>query len=249
MLELFNIKKETGDFMIYYDHLPLDKEIIEALGELSIDYVFQPIFQPDGKTVFAWEALMRPTEKTVLELINEYIEADNTHVLEVATLFGAMQAYILRGYTERVCVNSFPNDCLRQDEADVFWEYFGDSIRNRMIVENLEYPYFSYEIWLEKSKSVRSMGNLLAADDFGSGINDMERVDAMKPDIVKLDRELISGIDHDSVKQNNVTRLVLDFHSKNMLVVAEGVEEKEEFEYLIGLGVDLFQGYYLARPA
>lgn len=235
--------------MIYYDHLPLDKEIIEALGELSIDYVFQPIFQPDGKTVFAWEALMRPAEKTVLELINEYIEADNTHVLEVATLFGAMQAYILRGYTERVCVNSFPNDCLRQDEADAFWEYFGDSIRNRMIVENLEYPYFSYEIWLEKNKSVRSMGNLLAADDFGSGINDMERVDVMKPDIVKLDRELISGIDHDPVKQNNVTRLVLDFHSKKMLVVAEGVEEKEEFDYLVGLGVDLFQGYYLARPA
>ncbi len=235
--------------MIYYDHLPLDKEIIEALRELSINYVFQPIFQPDGKTVFAWEALMRPTEKTVLELINEYIEADNTHVLEVATLFGAMQAYILRGYTERVCVNSFPNDCLRQDEADAFWEYFGDSIRNRMIVENLEYPYFSYEIWLEKSKSVRSMGNLLAADDFGSGINDMERVDVMKPDIVKLDRELISGIDHDSVKQNDVTRLVLDFHSKRMLVVAEGVEEKEEFDYLVGLGVDLFQGYYLARPA
>ena len=118
-----------------------------------------------------------------------------------------------------------------------------------MIVENLEYPYFSYEIWQEKSRSVRSMGNLLAADDFGSGINDMERVDVMKPDIVKLDRELISGIDHDSVKQNDVTRLVLDFHSKNMLVVAEGVEEKEEFDYLVGLGVDLFQGYYLARPA
>ena len=178
--------------MICFDHLALSEDILQALRELNIDYVFQPIYEKDRKTVYAWEALMRPTEKTVLELINEYIEADNTHVLEVATLFGAMQAYILRGYTERVCVNSFPNDCLRQDEADAFWEYFGDSIRNRMIVENLEYPYFSYEIWLEKSKSVRSMGNLLAADDFGSGINDMERVDVMKPDIVKLDRELIS---------------------------------------------------------
>ena len=77
-----------------------------------------------------------------------------------------MQAYILRGYEENVSVNSFPNDCLRQDEADVFWEYFGDSIRGRMIVENLEYPsYFSYEIWQEKSRSVRAMENLLAADD------------------------------------------------------------------------------------
>lgn len=235
--------------MIYYDHLPLDKEILKALGELSINYVFQPVFYPDGKTVYAWEALMRPTDKTVLELINEYMEADNLHVLEVATLFGAMQAYILRGYTERVSVNSFPNDCLRQDEADVFWEYFGDSIRGRMIVENLEYPYFSYDIWQEKSQSIRYMNNLLAADDFGCGINDMERIDLMKPDIVKLDRELISGIDHDPKKQNNVTQLVLDFHSKGLLVVAEGVEEKEEFDYLVGLGVDLFQGYYLARPA
>ena len=235
--------------MIYYDHLPLDKEILDALGELSINYVFQPIYYPDGKTVYAWEALMRPTDMTVMDLINEYMEADNLHVLEVATLFGAMQAYILRGYTERVSVNSFPNDCLRQDEADTFWEYFGDSIRNRMIVENLEYPYFSYEIWKEKSRSVRSMGNLLAADDFGSGINDIERIDAMNPDIVKLDRELISGIDHDPAKQNNVTRLVLDFHSKNILVVAEGVEEKEEFDYLVGLGVDLFQGFYLAHPS
>ena len=62
--------------MIYYDHLPLDKEILDALGKLSINYVFQPIFYPNGKTVFAWEALMRPTEKTVLELIDEYMQKD-----------------------------------------------------------------------------------------------------------------------------------------------------------------------------
>ncbi|MCR5337843.1 MAG: EAL domain-containing protein [Lachnospiraceae bacterium] len=235
--------------MIYYDHLPLDKEILEALGELSINYVFQPIFLPDKKTVYAWEALMRPTEKTVLELIDEYMEADRLHVLEVATIFGAMQAYFLRGYTERVSVNSFPSDNLTQQEADAFWEYYGDSIRGRMIVESLEYPYFSYANWLEKSKSVRTMDNLLSVDDFGSGINDMEKVELMRPHIVKLDRELISGIDHIPEKQQNVQELVLKFHSEGILVVAEGVEEKEEFDYLVGLGVDLFQGYYLARPA
>ncbi|MBO7362183.1 MAG: EAL domain-containing protein, partial [Lachnospiraceae bacterium] len=46
----------------------------------------------------------------------------------------------------------------------------------------------------------------------------------------------------------NVEKLVLKFHEDDILVVAEGVEEKEEFECLVGLGVDLFQGYYLARP-
>ena len=235
--------------MIYYDHLPLDKEILEALGQLSINYVFQPIYKPDGKTIYAHEALMRPTDMTVTELIERYIAADKVHVMEVATFFGAMQAYQLRGYQERVSINSFPCDCMLQEEADVFLEYFGNEIRGRMIIENLEYPYFSEEHYIEKKRSVRFMDNLIALDDFGNGINDMARVEATDPDIVKLDRELISGIDHLPEKQDNVKRIMLDLHSKDILVVAEGVEEKAEFDYLVGIGVDLFQGYYLARPA
>ena len=235
--------------MISFEHLPLDEDILKALRELSINYVFQPIFKPDAETVFAWEALMRPTEMTVTDLIAEYEKRDKLHVLEVATFFGAMQAYFLRGYEERVAINSFPSDCMKQEEADVFLDHFGERIRGRMIIENLEYPYFSPEHWKEKKRSVKSMDNLLAADDFGTGLNNMELMEFMSPDIVKLDREVISGIDHIIEKQENVKKLVEHFHSKNILVVAEGIEEKEEFEYLQGLGVDLYQGYYLARPA
>ena len=235
--------------MINFDHLPLHTDILQALRELSINYVFQPIFRPDGKTVYAWEALMRPTDMTVTDLIADYAKKDKLHVLEVATFFGAMQAYFLRGYEEKVAINSFPSDCMKQEEADVFLDYFGENIRGRMIIENLEYPYFSPEHWKEKSRSVKFMDNLLAADDFGTGLNNMELIEFMSPDIVKLDRELISGIDHISEKQENVKNLVRIFHSKDIMVVAEGIEEKEEFEYLIGLGVDLYQGYYLARPA
>ena len=235
--------------MINFDHLPLDTDILQALRELSINYVFQPIYLSDGKTVYAWEALMRPTDMTVTDLIEDYSKKDKLHVLEVATFFGAMQAYFLRGYEERVAINSFPSDCMKQEEADVFLDFFGEQIRGRMIIENLEYPYFSPEHWKEKSRSVRRMDNLLAADDFGTGLNNMELMEFMSPDIVKLDRELISGIDHISEKQENVKKLVDLFHSKDIKVVAEGVEEKEEFECLQGLGVDLYQGYYLARPA
>ena len=192
---------------------------------------------------------MRPAEMTVTDLIADYTKKDKLHVLEVATFFGAMQAYYLRGYEERVAINSFPSDCMKQEEADVFLDHFGESIRGRMIIENLEYPYFSPEHWKEKKRSVKSMDNLLAADDFGTGLNNMELMEFMSPDIVKLDREVISGIDHIIEKQENVKALVALFHSKDIMVVAEGIEEKEEFEYLRGLGVDLYQGYYLARPA
>ena len=235
--------------MIFYDHLPLDKDILKALGELSINYVFQPIFQADGETVYAREALMRPMEMTVTDLIEDYARKEKLHVLEVATFFGAMQAYFLRGYEERVSINSFPSDCMRGEEADAFLEYFGEEIRGRMIIESLEYPFFSMEHWKIKHESVRYMDNLFAVDDFGSGINDFERVEIIAPDLVKLDRELISGIDHISEKQDNVKKLIPYFHEKDILIVAEGVEEKEEFDCLRDMGVDLYQGYYLARPA
>jgi EAL domain-containing protein (putative c-di-GMP-specific phosphodiesterase class I) len=235
--------------MINFDHLPLGKDILDALKELSINYVFQPIFKADGKTTYAWEALMRPNGMTVTELIDDYSKKDKLHVLEVATFFGAMQEFFERGYTQKISINSFSSDCMSVEESEVFYETFGEELRDRLIVENLEYPYSSAEDCQEKSKSVRMMNNMLSVDDFGSGINDLETVELMEPDIVKLDRGLISGIDHDSEKQDNVENLVSHFHSKGMLVVAEGVEKKAEFDYLVGLGVDLYQGFYLARPA
>lgn len=235
--------------MIYFDQLPLPEEILQALSKLHIDYVFQPIFKPDGKTVYAYEALMRPKEMTVTDLIEEYKEKGKLHIIEVATFFGAMQAYFLRGYEERVAINSFPSECINQAEADVFLEYFGEDIRGRMIVEILEYPQFSEKHWRVKNESVRFMDNMISLDDFGAGINNMEKVDHLQPDIVKLDRALISGIDGDTQKQAYCTEQIRLIHEKNAVVVAEGVETKGEFDCLVSLGADLFQGYYLARPS
>ena len=235
--------------MIHYEHLALSEEILKTLAELQIDYVFQPIFEKDKKTVYAWEALMRPKEITVTDLIAKYQGADKLHIIEVATFFGAMQAYFMRGYTERVAINSFPSDCLEPEEAQVFWYYFGDDIRGRMIIEILEYPYFSLDHWLEKNRSVRAMNNLFSLDDYGSGINDMEKVDFIKPDIVKLDRSMICDIDKDPTKQANCRESIATLHDYGIKVVAEGVETKEEFDYLVSIGADYFQGYYLARPS
>ena len=234
--------------MIYFDDLPLDKEILKALGELSITYVFQPIFLADGKTIFARDALMRPTQMTVMELIEEYTKRDKLHVLEVATFFGAMQEYQLRGYECRICMNSFPSEYFTIEESLAFDDYYG-RMTGLGIIEILEYPYISEEAVARKRIATSAQDLWISIDDFGTGINNRDVVNMYDTKIVKLDRHLISGIDHLPEKQENVKNLLRIFHDKGILVVAEGVEEKEEFEYLVGLGVDLFQGYYLARPA
>ena len=128
--------------MIYFNDLPLDKEINKALDELAINYVFQPIFRADRKAIYAREALMRPTNMTVTELIEEYTKADKLHILEIATFFGAMQEYQLRGYTEYVCLNSFLSECFTPEETKAFADYYGDP-RGVGIIEILEYPYIS----------------------------------------------------------------------------------------------------------
>ena len=234
--------------MIYYDDLPLDKDILAALGELSINYVFQAIYKADGKTIFAREALMRPTDMTVMELIEEYTKLDKLHVLEVATFFGAMQEYHLRGYTERLCMNSFPSEYFTLEEQKAFADYYGD-MDGVGIIEMLEYPYISMEAVNAKIVATDRQKLWIAIDDFGVGLGDMKAVELYSPQIVKLDRTLISDIDNTPEKQQNVRSLVEEFHARDMLVVAEGVERKEEFDYLVEIGVDLFQGYYLQRPA
>ena len=233
--------------MIYFEDLPLDEDILKALGELSINYVFQSIFYPDGKTIFAREALMRPLNMTVTELIEKYAKEDKLHVLEVATFFGAMQEYQLRGYTDRVCFNSFPSEAFTPDESRVFTEYYGDQT-GLGIIEILEYPRIERELAKYKSDVIRSQDLWIAVDDFGVGLNDFDVVDMYDPHMVKIDRDLLSDIDKHKDKQENVTGLLKKFHEKGIKVVAEGVETKEEFDWLVEAGADFFQGYYLHRP-
>ena len=233
--------------MIYFEDLPLDEDILKALGELSINYVFQSIFYPDGKTIFAREALMRPLNMTVTELIEKYAKEDKLHVLEVATFFGAMQEYQLRGYTDRVCFNSFPSEAFTPDESRVFTEYYGDQ-SGLGIIEILEYPRIEKELAKYKFDVIRSQDLWIAVDDFGVGLNDFDVVDMYDPHMVKIDRELLSDIDKHKDKQENVTGLLKKFHEKGIKVVAEGVETKEEFDWLVAAGADFFQGYYLHRP-
>ena len=234
--------------MIYYDYLPLSEDILEALGKLKINYVFQPIFYPDKKTIFAYEALMRPQDMTVTELIDEYTGLDKLHILEVATFFGAMQAYQLRGYTEKLCMNSFPSESFTPEEGKVFMDYYG-SIEGLTIIEILEYPYVNLEAVREKKMAAASHSLMISIDDFGSGINNMEMVDLYDPHIVKIDRDLISFIDKDRFKKEFVTQHVKEFHRRKIMVVAEGIEREEEFEFLKDIGVDFYQGFYLARPS
>jgi len=94
----------------------------------------------------------------------------------------------------------------------------------------------------------KAYGFMIALDDFGSGHSNMERIPIIKPDILKLDRMIISGIDREYYKQEVVKSLVRLAKKIGALVIAEGVEREEEVLACLEFGVDMFQGFYFARP-
>ena len=85
-------------------------------------------------------------------------------------------------------------------------------------------------------------------DDYGTGYSNLNRVCSMPLDVVKLDKSLV-----DHVCTSEPARVIMEntismMKRLNKRVLVEGVETKEQADYLIGLGVDYIQGFYYARP-
>ena len=88
----------------------------------------------------------------------------------------------------------------------------------------------------------------IAIDDFGKGYAGVDRIIKIQPTVIKLDQILISQIDQDVRMQAFIHGLVEAARSTQSLVLAEGVETKEELITLHKIGIDLAQGYYLHKP-
>lgn len=234
--------------MISFEGLPLSFETMSLLSKFEVDFVFQPIFEAKTGDVVAYEALMRPKGQTPLEMIAEMTAKGRLHEMEILSFYGAALAYRKRGLTGKLGINSFPSQIMSDDELKEYRSVFGPEISN-LVVEILEYSEPDNSIWDIKREQISSDSNIeLSLDDFGVGYSDMEAVDMYKPDVVKIDRMLISNIDKSGEKQSTLQGLIKEFKKRKIRILAEGVETKEEYEYLIRTDIDYMQGFYLAVP-
>jgi EAL domain-containing protein (putative c-di-GMP-specific phosphodiesterase class I) len=96
---------------------------------------------------------------------------------------------------------------------------------------------------------LRRLGVLLAIDDAGAGYASGSRILRLAPDVIKLDRYLISGIDTDNARQAMIEALVSFSAKTGTALLAEGVETAAELQTLRRLGVGYAQGYYIGPPA
>jgi EAL domain-containing protein (putative c-di-GMP-specific phosphodiesterase class I) len=119
----------------------------------------------------------------------------------------------------------------------------------RIVLELTEQdPLDDHAALLPVLEAVREAGGMVAIDDAGAGYAGLRALLALRPQIIKLDRGLISGIDLDPAKRALVSMLGRFADEVDAWILAEGIEEVGELEELHRLGVPLAQGYLLGRP-
>ena len=119
----------------------------------------------------------------------------------------------------------------------------------RIVLELTEHvPVNDYPRLRDILLDLRSRGVRLAIDDTGAGFASLAHILKLAPDIIKLDRDLTSGIDIDPVRRALAEALVSFSSDMGSRVVAEGIETSDELETLRSRGIHYGQGYLLGRP-
>ena len=239
-----------GQEMLDFRH-----KLINLIQNDRFIYHFQPIVDVHNGNIIAYEALMRTDEEiglNPLEVLDAAEVFDKFADLE-RTTFGHILSRVRSQADEfegkRIFINTIPGHFLTKVEVRDFRKEYGDLLKNVTIEITESQTISPDEIDRISHFAGEEFTNDIAVDDYGMGHSNIVNLLEYKPQIVKIDRYLVSNIQNDHNKQLFVRNLI-EFASENGIkVLAEGVETSEELKCVIGFGVDYAQGYYLARPS
>ena len=224
------------------------ERIERVLAERRYEIVFQPVFDLRDGSVFAVEALARfsgePYRAPDLWLADAHAAGLGVE-LELALIRAALEALDRLPRGAALAVNAGPEALAGADLGALL-----DGVDPaRVVVELTEHAAVSdYPALASALDVLRKAGARLAIDDAGAGFASLMHILRLAPDFIKLDRQLISGLDTDPVRRSLAASLTRFAEESGATIVAEGVETGAELAALEVLGIWHAQGFYLGRP-
>lgn len=226
-----------------------------ALG-FDFSVAFQPIVDLETGAPFAYEALVRGPRGEGAASVLAQVTPDNRYAFDqkcrVTAIRGAVAAGIL-DTPARLSINFLPNAvyspkaCIQLTLKTAAATGFP---ADRLIFEFTEQEEMTdADHVAEIVRTYREMGFGTALDDFGAGHAGLGLLARFQTDLIKLDMELVRGIDSSLPRRVIVQGVVGMCRSLGIGLIAEGVETEAELAALRSLGVRYTQGYLLARPA
>lgn len=260
---MYQVKKATkGEYHSFNKASYIrDAYLLKNRGELNhiieerlIKYHFQPIVSARTGEIYAYEALMRP-QGDVIKSADEMLTLAKTqgrlyHIEKLTWMMALESFHQLQDRlapNAKIFVNSVSNQVLSHQDIQTFSETFKDYL-GRIVLELTEEERANIEYTSIKQDYINQWNAQTALDDFGAGYNGENLLLELNPDYVKVDMNIIRGIDKDENRQAVFNNLIQYTRSRNIMVIAEGVETEGELRYVCNGGVDYVQGYLLARP-
>lgn len=223
--------------------------------DFAFTMAFQPILDLQHGRVWGYEALVRGPAGESAGSILDRVTAETVYRFDQAARVKAIE---LAGRLfppdddTRLSINFMPNAvyepaaCIRSSLEAARRAGFA---HDRIMFEFTENEKFRDTAHVSRIVAeYRKQGFLTALDDFGAGFAGMSLLANFSPDLVKLDMDLLRGIDSDSRRRTIVAGLIRILGELGIAVIAEGVETQAELDTLRSLGATLFQGYHFARP-
>lgn len=216
---------------------------------------FQPIVDLRDGVPFAYEALVRGPAGEGAATVLAQVTDQNRYAFDQQCRVSAISwaaKLDLPATGARLSINFLPNAvyepraCIRATLAAAMEHSFPT---DRIIFEFTEQEELDTAHILNILRAYKAMGFWTAIDDFGAGHSGLGLLASFQPDIVKLDMNLIRGIDTDRPRRTIVAHTLQMLDGLGVMAVCEGIETEAELAVLADLGLRYAQGYLLARPA
>jgi len=234
------------------------QDLKEILLRRSLKIEFQPIVEANSWQIVAYEALSRgiredgsimpPEEMFTKARSMELIFALDRLCREVV-----IDEVKRHGIREKVFINFNPNAIYDPEKC----------LKSTITaIEKNQLPYSQFVFEVVETEDVKDYDHLrgildfykkrgfgVALDDVGSGFNNAATLHHLVPDYIKIDMGMIRNIHQDPARQRKLQQYVRLARNHDIKVLAEGIESREERDYLKHAGVDLMQGYFFGKPS
>ena len=240
--------------------LDLHQELREGLRREDFIVHYQPRYDLSKEHITSVEGLVRlKSERRGLIFPNDFIPyAERSGLIreigEKVLRIGCQdnKSWQEKGYQKvRVAINVSAKQFQEKD--------FEEIVKKVLMESGLESSYLELELTesvmhqnihqtIETLKNLKRMGIYLSIDDFGMKYSSLNYLKKLPVKALKLDRSFIKSLP-DEMNSQIMAKLIIDLgHSMDLSVIAEGVETKDQIEFLKANDCDQAQGYYLSRP-
>lgn len=223
-----------------------------AAGLPRYTFAFQPIVDAVSRRVVSHEALVRGPAGEPAPGILQAIPASEIYRFDEESRVAALELAARLRFEGQLNLNLMSGGLQASGTAVESILAAARRCRvgfERVVIEVTEGEIIADPAQFARAMNVyRGMGVRVAIDDFGSGYAGLSLLADFQPDAIKLDMQLVRGIERRGPRQAIARAVIQVCFDLGMDVIAEGVETEDEYRWLVDEGVRLFQGYLFARP-